>query len=417
MKNKKITSIALAILTGSVSQIAFAAKDSKDMNHDKDTTMSSTKEVTRIAEDRVDELTTASDLIGSSVYDKNGDKIGDIKDVSFGRNVMASMSNDRHSWNSDSNSMNKSDSQTSSHMDRDSTGHMDTQSRQASSSESYASQEKSRGDKDKQSDSSSWDSDNSDRRDEMATASKQASIPESYANQDRNSDSSSWNSTDSSDSSSGDVEMNNRQASRSESYASQNQNSSSQNRENRNSQNWENRNSDTVSNESSQMMSNRPEAVVFISVGGVFGIGDDLVQVPAKQITYDSSEERFVLQGHSVDEVTSIAQKGQSNFDENDYYADNWYEYNMYGTYGYPYGSETVRGMRDFGSDEETIRDAFQNDSTLSSASTSIQINEKNDEIVLKGTVRSESLKQRAEELAKRETTLDVTNNIKVKSD
>lgn len=410
MKNKKITSIALAILTGSVSQIAFAAKDSKDINNNKDTSMSSTKEVTRIAEDRVDELTTASDLIGASVYDKNGEKIGDIKDVSFGRNVMASVSKERKSWNSDSDSMNKSDSRTSSRMERDRNESIDTQSRQASVSESYASQDKSWNDTDKQSDGTSLDSNDHDRRDsgEMATASKQASIPESYANQGRNSDSSSWNSTNSSDSSSGDVGVNSRQASRSESYATQNENSSSQN--------WENRNSDRTNLESSQTRSDRPEAVVFISVGGVFGIGDDLVQVPAKKISYDSSEEHFVLQGHTVDEVTSIAQKGQSNFDENDYYADNWYEYNMYGAYGYPYRSETVRGMRDFGSDEETIRNAFQNDSTLASASNIIQINEKNDEIVLKGTVRSELLKRRAEELAKRETTLDVTNNLKVKN-
>lgn len=341
MKNTKTTCIALALLTGSVSQFAFAGENDKKASHSKETTMSSTREVSRIAEDRVDELTTASDLIGASVYDRNGDKVGDIKDVSFGRNVMASMS---------MNKTNKTDAKSS-----------------------------------KKSDSWSTSSSQNDgeQSDEMVTESKQRSIPESYANQNRGSDSdSNWSNSD------------------------------------KEGKSWSDKDKKSKGMHSDSMMSSRPEAVVFISVGGIFGMGDDLVQVPASKISYDSSEERFVLQGHSVDEVAEIAEADEKNFNEDDYYTDNWNNTSAtgYGMYDVPYSENTARGMRDFGSDKEMIRSAFDNDNTLSSHSDSIEINEKDGEIVLTGKVKSTEAKQRAEELAKRETTLDVTNKIKVKN-
>jgi rRNA processing protein Gar1 len=316
MKNRKITCIALALLTGSVSQFAFGAKDEMKNSSDRDamdrSSMSATQDVIRVSEDRVDSLTTATDLIGASVYDRDGEKVGTIKDVSFGRNVLSGLSMKNDSWKSDKDSK-QSQSMSSTKKDRD--------------EDSYAS------------------------KDSMKDSKKD------------------WNASDD------------------RSKMSMNDHA----------------------------MSGRPESVVFISVGGILGIGDDLVQVPASQIGYDSSKKRFVLEGHSVSEVTNIAEADSSReFDDSNYYTDTWSGANAYGTYPNTSGSMTARAKRDFGNDESMIREAFKKDSKFSSLSNSIMINQKDDEVVLTGTVKTREEKKRAEELAKQETSLNVVNKIKV---
>jgi len=50
------------------------------------------------------------------------------------------------------------------------------------------------------------------------------------------------------------------------------------------------------------------ETQAIISVGGVLGVGDDLVSVPVSALNYDSSEERFTL-SVTKDEFLAIAEK------------------------------------------------------------------------------------------------------------
>lgn len=62
----------------------------------------------------------------------------------------------------------------------------------------------------------------------------------------------------------------------------------------------------------------RQKQYAFISIGGVLGIGDNLIRVPLTSLQHDSPEDRLVLQGYSKATVVAIAEQDPGALDSND---------------------------------------------------------------------------------------------------
>ncbi|MDQ8204729.1 BON domain-containing protein [Pelagicoccus sp. SDUM812003] len=68
---------------------------------------------------------------------------------------------------------------------------------------------------------------------------------------------------------------------------------------------------------------NRPGSYVFISVGGLMGIGDDVVRVPMSSLTRSAEDkDHLVLQGYSKENIVAIAEQEAGDFDASDYEYD-----------------------------------------------------------------------------------------------
>lgn len=166
------------------------------------------------------------------------------------------------------------------------------------------------------------------------------------------------------------------------------------------------RQSDKLKNEAekaskdwSSKMGMGSDATVFISVGGLWGIGDDIVAVPANSLSYDSAEEQFTLSA-SKSQVVALAEQDPSEL--NDDFSWNDEE------------SQDYSAKQSFDEDISSIREAFASDSALESENY-ITITTRDDKIVLEGQVSSDSAKERAEQLAEDHTDMDVKNSLKVK--
>lgn len=277
---------ATAILFAAITPAIGTAANKEGADSASMSSKYTSQSVTRISEDRVDNLTTAKDLIGSSVYDSAGEKIGDISDISFGRNLMSTampMSDKSKDWSAKD--------KMSKEKNYEDTGAM---------------------------------SNNSSHRD---------------------------------------------------------------------------------------VDGNRPESIVFISVGGLFGIGDDLVQVSASQLRYDTKSEHYILNGVTKDQVAKIADQDESEFNEDNYYADSWYDSRgMKSSSDWGDKTDTNRAKRDFNSDASLVKESFSGMKDFSS----VTVSKSGDKIVLSGSVSSKSLRNKAEKLAKESTDLSVENNIRV---
>lgn len=142
----------------------------------------------------------------------------------------------------------------------------------------------------------------------------------------------------------------------------------------------------------------RGDLIVFLSVGGLFGIGDDLVSIPASSLTYDAAQDRFTLAA-SKEEVVQIAQADT----EDDYAA------------GYSSGDEgDFSASQQWNDDAYSVRQALLDDSQLGTEAAMITVTSEGDKLVLRGTVSSDDHKDRAEEVAENATELDIDNSIEV---
>lgn len=130
------------------------------------------------------------------------------------------------------------------------------------------------------------------------------------------------------------------------------------------------------------------ETMVYISVGGLLGIGDDIVAVPAKRISFDHSEKQYFISADKQD-VVALAK------DE-------------------PAASQTLYSAKQtFVSDVEAVRSAFK-DIEKQAGLENLTIEETDGSIVLSGNVDSESSKRIAEKVARNETDMEIQNNISV---
>ncbi|MCB1120279.1 MAG: BON domain-containing protein [Verrucomicrobiae bacterium] len=141
----------------------------------------------------------------------------------------------------------------------------------------------------------------------------------------------------------------------------------------------------------------------FLSVGGFLGIGDDLIRLPLNALKYNADRDRFVLAGYLKSEIEAITKNHAPGSEEanssgkqrNSGYLSNnvWEDY------------ESVK----------TIRAALAADQILNADQKSgVSVHLIQGKIALSGTVSSEQLKNRAGELAMRNTALEVENDIVV---
>ncbi|MDQ8186219.1 BON domain-containing protein [Pelagicoccus sp. SDUM812002] len=249
---------------------AYAKSETKDKDgykHSQSSTLSE-MDIRRVTQDSLDRQTTAKDLIGASVYDSSGEKIGDVADISIAGLTLGKSHSDSDLMGSDN----------------------DMESKQSSSQYGQ----------------------NKDMKDSQNAMSAQ------------------WG--------------------------------------------------------------QRGQATAFISVGGVFGIGDDIVAVPANSLTWDAAEERYTLAA-SKQQIVALAEQDPIDMED-----DNTYS-----------------AKQSFDDDTSMIRNAFQSDKNKKDLS-GIMVEKEDNRIVLRGTVRSEDAKEHAADLAEQHSDLKIVNSINVSS-
>ncbi|MDQ8204017.1 PRC-barrel domain-containing protein [Pelagicoccus sp. SDUM812003] len=140
------------------------------------------------------------------------------------------------------------------------------------------------------------------------------------------------------------------------------------------------------------------ETTVFISVGGLLGVGDDIVAVPASAISFDSLEERFTLPT-SKEQVVALAE--QEPYDEN--LADNS-----------EYSDSRYSAKQSFDSDIDAIRQAFNQSQSEDNELANLSLETDGDKLILSGQVSSATTKRRAESIAREHTDMSIENSIRV---
>ncbi|MDQ8202812.1 PRC-barrel domain-containing protein [Pelagicoccus sp. SDUM812003] len=142
----------------------------------------------------------------------------------------------------------------------------------------------------------------------------------------------------------------------------------------------------------------------YLSVGGLFGIGDDLVKVPLDRLSARTPDGPYVLQGYSRDEVVAFAEGGATETtveviqDEATLYEE----------------TSSAAKMVWTEDDVSVIREAFNEDERISGVASVITIEKRGDNIVISGSVANETEKEVAEELAAQHTDLTVVNALAV---
>lgn len=154
-------------------------------------------------------------------------------------------------------------------------------------------------------------------------------------------------------------------------------------------------------------MSSGGETTVFISVGGLFGIGDDIVAAPASSLSYDQENDRFTM-SQSKDQVVALAEQEATEYQSDDDRitisgSEEWEE------------ESTMSARQQFSGDVSQIRDALRSDTELSVHASGIIVTTEDNKVHLRGAVESKEQKQRAEEIVKQNTDMDVKNSITVK--
>lgn len=328
MKNKN-TLLTLAVASLAIAaNPAMAADKASTVTGKQYSSSSSSGDVIRVSKDRLENITTAQDILGSSVYDWNGDKIGDVKDISLGRKIQ-SISGSQVS-DTTSNQSSLGGSQVS-----DTTGNQSP----------YAGSQVS-------------------ERTDTPFDGNQDSDRTGHQSQSTN-------------------------------YTQNDNNDSNQNRIGSNRH-----------NNSGMMPNNGPEPYVFISIGGILGMGDDVVRVPMSSLSRsDTEKDRLILQGYSKDNVVAIAEQDAGIFDVNDYEYDNDDRY------------DTSRAKRAWNDSVDTtaIREALMAEDGLGRTDAArISVARDGEHIILSGSVKTENQKKKAGEIAMKHSEMTVNNEIKV---
>lgn len=140
-------------------------------------------------------------------------------------------------------------------------------------------------------------------------------------------------------------------------------------------------------------------ATVFISVGGLWGIGDDLVSAPLSMLNYNTSEERFELASTKA-QVVALAE-GDSDIAS---YADT--SLNQ---------SSTAAGKQAFGDEATRVRSALRADPQVAAFANNIHVTSKGDSLEISGTVSSEQQKKLVLDCARRATSMEIEDELDVK--
>ncbi len=170
--------------------------------------------------------------------------------------------------------------------------------------------------------------------------------------------------------------------------------------------------SDALSDSSramSSMASSLSGATVFISVGGLWGIGDDLVSAPVSMLSYNSADERFELASTKAQVVALTEDK-----DDNAGYASTTGSRTGTAVGSSTTGSATAAGKQSFGDEASRVQAALRADPQVSSFAQKVQVSSDGDTIELRGSVDTEQHKKQILDVARRATTLKIEDEIDV---
>ena len=163
------------------------------------------------------------------------------------------------------------------------------------------------------------------------------------------------------------------------------------------------------------------DAVVFISVGGMFGIGDDLVSVPAAALSYDTDERHFTLNVRKADFVALAEQKLPTYAAERDRHSerpvittgDNKAAGSIAGSPAYPGWANTSAKMA-LEDDVVAVRQAIRSDPDLGDAGSRVVVTVDGKEIVISGTASSEAERRKIIAVARANTDKPIKDSLKV---
>lgn len=142
-------------------------------------------------------------------------------------------------------------------------------------------------------------------------------------------------------------------------------------------------------------------ATVFVSVGGLFGIGDDLVSVPISMLSYNTSKSHFELAASKA-EVTALTQGA----DRNSGYASSSRSNDSASSM-----SGTAAGKQSFGDEVSRVQSALRTDPKTSPFAHNVIVSSDGDTLELRGTVDSKEQKQQIVDCARRATSLKIDDD------
>lgn len=154
----------------------------------------------------------------------------------------------------------------------------------------------------------------------------------------------------------------------------------------------------------SSLGSSMSGATVFISVGGLWGIGDDLVSAPVSMLSYNTNNDRFELASTKA-QVVALT--------END--SDAGYASTSETRTGSALGGSTAAGKQSFGDEASRVQSALRADPQVSSFAQSVTVSSDGDTIELRGSVDTEQHKKQILDAARRATSLKIEDELDVR--
>lgn len=138
-------------------------------------------------------------------------------------------------------------------------------------------------------------------------------------------------------------------------------------------------------------------ATVFVSVGGLWGVGDDLVRVPMSKLSYNTTEKRFELDASKADVVALAEGDARPG-----YAADTRI-------------GQTSAGKQTFGDEATRVQDALKADPMTSAFAQNVIVTSDGETLELRGTVENKEQQKRIVETARRATALKIDDEIQVR--
>lgn len=150
-----------------------------------------------------------------------------------------------------------------------------------------------------------------------------------------------------------------------------------------------------------------PSPYVFVSVGGLMGLGNDIIRVPLSSLSPSETEkDHLILEGYSKDRVTAIAEQEPVAFSVNDY------RYNPY----HFYGNTRAKRVWTDSFDTTAVREALIAEDGLGADDADrIIVGRDGENVILTGSVDTQLQKKKAGEIAQENTGMPVKNDIEVR--
>jgi osmotically-inducible protein OsmY len=136
-------------------------------------------------------------------------------------------------------------------------------------------------------------------------------------------------------------------------------------------------------------------STIYVSVGGLLGIGDDFVSVPASQLSYNATEKRFELSATKADVVALAEQKENTN---------------AYSAGSSP--SKTSAAKQAFADEATRVQNALETDPQTSAFAFKVSVTTDGQYIELHGMIDSKEQHDKILATARRATALEVKDKI-----